>query len=244
MINDWYQTHLGATLLKSELAGLASVLPLTVGYYMAQIDGPPLDDAILATSPIHNYIMVNPENKHLPNDQLAVQCNINELPFVPESIDAIVMLHTLEFSKNPKLILKEVYDSLIKGGYVIIFSFNPHSLWGLAKTWKNLHKKEIWQGNWFTPEKLQHWLLEAGFSVGDYQTFYFRPPTENTGKMLFLEGMGQLFWPYCGASCMYVAQKKSLLMTPIGKLKSFIRNSIAAKVLLKPASRATQCNQK
>lgn len=224
--------------------GLAKVLPKTFGYYIAQIGGPIIDDLTLSNSNIHNHIFINPNKHHLSNNKFAIQCKLDELPFIPGSIDTIIILHTLEFIQKPLLILKEIYDSLIDGGYIIIFSFNPYSLWGAAKALKSSQENSIWSGNWLTPNKLRHLLYKAGFSVGDYQTFYFRPPTENTMKMLFMEGMGQIFWPYCGASYMYAAQKKQAILTPIDKLKSSIKHPMTTKELLKPTQRATRCKQK
>lgn len=246
-INTWYKTPLGIKLLSSELTVLDSVLPQTFGYYSAQIGGPPINDKILAKSHIRNHIVINPDTDHLPENRAAIRCKIDNLPFMPESIDAFMLFHVLEFVKNPQQLLQEIYDSLITGGHLIIFSFNPYSLWGITKLWRDTKEKLIWNRDWLPPQKLHHLLLKMGFSVGDYQTFYFLPPSDkdNSRKMLFLEGMGQIFWPYCGASYMYVAQKKYTVLTPTDKLISFVKKeAVQIKGLLKSSSRTSQCNPK
>lgn len=225
-------------MLKSEIAGLSNILPKIFGYYIAQIGGPTGDNGILSTSKIHNHIIINPSTV-LSHGLLAVQCNLDELPFLPESIDAIVLFHALEISKNPKAVLKEAYNSLINGGYLIILGFNPRSLWGINKFLQHA-KGEIWSGDWIPTNKLRHWLVQLGFCVGDYQTFYFRPPHKNPEKMLFLEGIGQIFWPYSGASYMFVAHKTSTIVTPINAHKSRISHQELAKALPKPTSRVIQ----
>ena len=241
-LNEWYQKPVGTALLQSELGGLASVLPQIFGYYIMQIGGPINNDEVLATSHIHNHIIVNPNALSPSNDSLAVQCQLDELPFLPDSIDAAVLFHVLEFAQNPKAILKEIYTALIPNGYAIIFGFNPCSLWGMASLWQK--QKEVpWFGNWISPGHMRHLLDEIGFSIGDYKTFYFRPPSTNPEQLLFMEGLGQIFWPYCGASYMLVAQKTLTTLTPIRPLFSLVKYFKAAKALPKPA-RSSQCNNK
>ncbi|EKE01115.1 MAG: generic methyl-transferase [uncultured bacterium] len=242
-INKWYQTPLGAALLKAELVGLADVLPQIFGYYIAQIGGPTDNNEILAASRINNRIIVNPYSAAPINGSLTVQCQLDELPFLPESIDAFVLFHILESASNPKAILKEIYTSLMPNGYVIIFGFNPYSLWGLTSPWKKTNKAP-WSGNWIGPGHMRKWLSKIGFSIGDYKTFYFRPPNNNPEKLLFMEGLGQIFWPYCGASYMIVAQKTVAPLTPIRPLLSLAKYFKTAKALPKPTTRTSQCNNK
>lgn len=237
-INAWYQTPLGMALLKSELAGLANVLPQIFGYYIVQIGGP---NEILLTSPINNRIIIN-QDTSTPNDALAVKCQLDELPFLPESIDIVLLFHILEFSQKPISILQEVYTTLIPNGYVIIFGFNPCSLWGLTSLWKK--SKEIpWIGSWISPKRMRQSLDKIGFNIGDYKSFYFRPPKNNGEQLLFLEGIGQIFWPYCGATYMFVAQKTVAGLTPIKPLLSFIKYFKTPKILPKPTASSNQCNK-
>lgn len=214
------------------------------GYYIVQIGGPTSNNEILASSTIHNHIVVNPAIS-LNQNVLAIQCKLEELPFLPKSIDVMVLIHILEFVSNPTIIIKEIYDALIKGGYLIIFGFNPYSLWGITKLIKN-SKESIWQGKWITPSKLQHLLSTTNFNVGDYQTFYFRSPTCQTKKLSFAETLGKLFCPYFGASYMMVAQKASRLITPITNLKQLVKHqkTVIVKGLPKPTSRVATCNRK
>ena len=240
-LNEWYQKPIGVDLLRSEILGLESILPQIFGYYIMQIGGS-TDKKMLATSPIHNHIFINPDKNHpISKNSLAIQCQLDELPLAPESIDAAILFHILEFTRNPKTILKEVYTSLMPNGYAIIFGFNPYSLWGVAPLWKK--QKEIpWQGKWISPGCMRHLLDAVGFSIGDYKTFYFRPPNNNE-CLLFLEGIGQIFWPYCGASYMFVAHKNIIPLTPVRPVVSFMKKFIPIKALPKPTSMINQCNK-
>jgi SAM-dependent methyltransferase len=240
-LTEWYKKPIGSALLQYELAGLSSILPQIFGYYIMQIGGPINNDKALAKSHIHNRIIVNPSATS-PNNLLVVQCQLDELPFLPGSIDAAVLFHVLEFVQNPKTILKEIYTTLIPNGYAIIFGFNPYSLWAIASLWRK--QKEIpWLGNWISPRHMRYLLAKTGFRIGDYKTFYFRPLNTNAEQLLFLEGLGQIFLPYCGASYMFIAQKTLTTPTPIKPLFSFVKYFKPAKTLPKPA-RNSQCNDK
>lgn len=55
------------------------------------------------------------------------------LPFEENSLNLIVMHHSLEFSPNPQQILKEAARVTKHQGHIIIVGFNPYSLAGLLK---------------------------------------------------------------------------------------------------------------
>lgn len=242
-IDQHYPMPVLAGLLKSELAALAMVLPKIFGYYIVQIGGPIGGEGVLATSKIHNRIIVNPMPTSMDN-LMAIQCNQDELPFLPESLDACVLFHTLEFAPHPKTILQETYDSLINGGHLVILGFNPYSLWGITKFFKRT-KKDIWGGNWISPRKLNAWLSAIGFSTYDYQTFYFCPPIENPKKMLFLEEMGSILWPYGGASYILIAHKVAAAITPIDKSKSWAKQRLVTEELANTTSpQVTKCQNR
>ncbi|MEI8054953.1 MAG: methyltransferase domain-containing protein [bacterium] len=226
-LTEWYKKPIGVALLQSELVGLSSILPQIFGYYIMQIGGPSDNKEVFASSQIHNHIIIN-------SNSPSVKCQLDKLPFLPGSIDVAVLFHALEFAQDPQIILKEVYNTLIPSGYAIIFGFNPYSIWGMASLWQK--QKEVpWLGNWISPGQMRHLLAKIGFSIGDYKTFYFRPPSISTKQLLFLEGLGQIFWPYCGASYMYVAQKTLTTPTPIKPIFSFVKYFKTAKTLPKTA---------
>lgn len=237
-LKNWYQKPLAKDLLESESTVLGGVLPKIFGYYLVQMGGPTNSDSLLSTSPIHNHIVLNVDQP-TTNNSLPIRCSLEELPFLPESIDLILMLHVLEFLENPKMVLQEVYNSLIQGGYLIILGFNPYSLWGISK-FLNQAKDEIWQGNWISSRKLRSWLGNLNFNLEDYQTFYFHPPSENSKKMTLLETLGKMFYPHGGAGYMLVVQKRSLILTLMQQPEAFLINN--QRVIKSPTPRVTSCN--
>ncbi|MCL5261529.1 MAG: class I SAM-dependent methyltransferase [Gammaproteobacteria bacterium] len=232
----WYQKPLGRSLLKAERAGLDKILPRLFGYYLLQI-GDTLDSDLLSSSPIHTKIVLDKEKSTCTNQNF-IQANYTELPFLPESLDAVIYFHILEFSSNPLELLLETYKTIIPGGYIIVFGFNPHSLWQLSRICIK-EAEPPWNGQFISPWKMRRLLTRSGFHAGDYETFFFRPPIENEQglkKLLFLESLGQICWPYFGASYMFLAQKRVAEPTLL-KMKKLERNLQVATSIPKPTSR-------
>ncbi|MCN4144869.1 MAG: class I SAM-dependent methyltransferase [Thiohalomonas sp.] len=48
-----------------------------------------------------------------------------------QSVDVVILAHTLEFEMNPQQILREVDRILVPEGKAVFLGFNPFSLWGL-----------------------------------------------------------------------------------------------------------------
>lgn len=229
----WYEQEPGKTILKLELTELKAQLPQLFGYYLLQI-GYKLGPEILQDCPIHNQFYLDSTLETEPS----LQTTFTRLPIKPESIDAVVLMHTLEFAENPHKLLQEIYNALIPGGSLLIFGFNPHSLMGITRLWHN--KATIpWHGKFISPWHLRKLLTKTKFSVGDYKTFFFRPLLQNHNnlkKLMFLETIGQFFCSYFGASYMFCCKKTCYgvnVTMPENNAKEFIPVST-------PVTRATR----
>lgn len=211
-LSNWYNEEPGRTIHKIEINELKEALPNLFGYYLLQI-GTKIEPAVLADCPIHNQYYLGPEIDNT-KQYSSIQAEFLQLPIQPESVDAVIVFHALEFCTNPFKLLQEIYNSLIPGGSVIIFCFNPHSLLGIAKLWHN-KQTAPWNGKLLSPWHLRKLLNKAKFTVGDYKTFFFRPLNKNEillKKLLFMENIGQIFWPYFGTSYMFSCKKMAFAM--------------------------------
>ena len=55
------------------------------------------------------------------------------LPLGRNSVDLIVLQHTLDFSIDPRQVLREAVEVLSAEGWIVICGFNPLGLWGVSR---------------------------------------------------------------------------------------------------------------
>jgi len=211
-MTNWYHTYFGRTLLNAERLVLDKIISKLFGYYLVQLGGPD-DYDFLLSSPIANKLRVDPSDLKYTD---FVRAEFNTLPFLPESIDVIVISHILEFVRNSRAVLTEAYVSLVAEGNLIILGFNPFSLFGLLKFFYK-HKEFPWNGRFMRIGKIQKWLHDLGFEIVLRRTCCFNLPL---GKYClhyprWVESILNFLFPHCGASYIFVCKKKVIALTPL-----------------------------
>lgn len=212
----WYDSPLGKLFGTAESACLKTVMPALFGYHLVMVGM--YNDAweLFADTPImHQWQLeaFQPANKTV--DLLADPA---VLPLATESVDAVVLPHTLEFATSPHEILREVDRVLIPDGYVIIMGFNPFSLWGISRLL--LAKPQItpWDGRFLSVTRMRDWLALLGFETLAVRYHFYRPPMQRTSllsKLLFLESFGAKWWTFGGGGYVLLAKKRVSTLTPI-----------------------------
>lgn len=221
LLDRWYQSSPGVELMSREKECLTECLDDLFGYYLAEIGHVHAFDAQLAEGRLKR-VFLDPEACAGLNARgcWAVRANGINLPLASDSMDAIFLPHTLEFSPHPHQLLREVERVLIPEGRVIILGINPWSLWG---GWQLLRRNKgfPWNGRWMTCGKLVDWLKLLGFELEMEFHHLYRPPLRHAGtlqRMAIMEQMGQYLWPYMGAGYALRAVKRVARLTPIRPL--------------------------
>src|SRR3990167_9850382 len=154
---------------------------------------------------------------HGQNIRLFIQADPRCLPVQTESMDIVLLMHTLESSKTPKAMLDEAYRVLRPNGQLIIFGVTRWSLWQISRLWM---QKKLFSDikKLHSLSKIKRLLYENDFEIVQQQTMCFRPLFKNKTLLhvfLFLEALGQFFMPYCGGIYMIHAIKNIPGMTPL-----------------------------
>jgi SAM-dependent methyltransferase len=140
------------------------------------------------------------------------------LPFPANSLDLVVLPHTLELSLDPHATLREVERVLVPEGRVVISGLNPASLWGLRQQRGHLSQR-LGFGDLFLPElgefighwRLRDWLRLLSFEVESAQFGCYRPALNKApwlGRFAWMESAGSRWWPILGAVYFLVATKR------------------------------------
>ena len=95
---------------------------------------------------------------------------LTSLPFASDSIDAILLPHTLELVEDPYAVLREAERVLCAEGCLLICGFNPWSGWGARRLFGQFFRRPA-----FPPQtrrllaerRLRDWMALLDFEVAD-----------------------------------------------------------------------------
>lgn len=172
---DWFQTPLGRSLLADQraqvdrLAGRltgARQLHVALSHRLPLATGTDFSQRILSTPTWH---------AGMP-DSVTV-CDPDELPFPGDSMDLVILHHTVDFSAYPHQALREASRVLRGEGSILLVGFNPLGLWGLRRL-VSRHRSGPWGGRFLLRSRTEDWLRLLDFSVECVETSFFRPPLQ------------------------------------------------------------------
>lgn len=203
----WWQSALGKQLLAAEKNWLQRHSSGFTGYFQLQIGG---GKQILPT-------FTRPCYQAWLDAQGQLQADQQFLPLKSDGVDQLILAHALEFADKPHQLLREVDRVLAEDGTLVLFAFNPLSLWGIRRlfSWR---AKQPWRGHFFSRWRLTDWLTLLNFEVVERRAFMFQLPINRRGKWSknhFMARFGPRFWPYFGAVTVIVAKKRHFLVTPL-----------------------------
>ena len=212
-LNQWYQSQSAINLFRHESLLLDDFMSHVNGDFMVQIGGP-TDFALSKRCGVQHKFLLNPKLIDLLNNGQGIQAHFSELPLSKDSIDLVLIPHTLEFMDSPQDILAQVHDGLTPQGQLIILGFNALSLWGWRRLWQRC-RGYPWQGRFHTINTVKTWLRRLDFHLVATRTFYFHTPYTKRvarGQDNFTEALGQICLPWFGGAYLIIAQKRQVGM--------------------------------
>lgn len=236
-LRAWFSQPLGRSLQAMEINRLRTLWPQlygTVAVQLGHVGGLDLMDNCQVP---RRYVVDLPAFEPPPLT-MAVQAEVDALPFDTRSVDLALLPHTLEFAADPHQVLREVQRVLTPQGYVVLFGFNPVSLWGLWHVALKRRGQMPWCGHFIQLLRVKDWLKLLGFELVHGKMLYYRPPLRNEAfmdRLHFLDKIGDRWWPMAGAVYCVVAQKRVLAMTPLRP--AWRTRSLVGDALVQPAGR-------
>jgi len=217
-LRHWYRRPLGSLLAEAELTALESELPTLFGYHLLVID-PPWEQCRLKDSRIPHHVIQSVEP--LTRQDAGLGGSVDNWPIMSDSIDAIVLPHTLELTGDPHQVLREADRSLIPDGHLVILGFNPRSLWGMRRVLPCRRDHMPWGSQFLSMNRIKDWLGLLGFDTLHCHYLFQRPPVQNRRLLekLHLHGPSIGYGrKYLSASYILVARKRTVVMTPLNAL--------------------------
>jgi SAM-dependent methyltransferase len=201
---DWEQAHADAL--------LADVF----GYHALQVGCPQLASLRANRMPHRwlagtEYESAGQPMASIPWGQESLWMDSRAWPWPAESLDLVVLPHTLEQSADPHACLREAERTLIPEGQLFITGINPWSFWG----WQ--HRRFLRQqrnsqppgpaGQLLTCNRLRDWLGLMGFEVRVSRFGGWRASLPS-GDASRLERLVQRWGPVWGGAYLIVATKR------------------------------------
>lgn len=217
----WYESPLGHQFLSQARVQLDAILPYLFGYHLLQVGWIGEAD-LLKSSRISHRMLLDSEQKVVSGRVRAPARLVGGVPeafpVASDSIDVVLLAHTLDFSPEPHEVLREAERSLIPEGHLVVLGFNPWSLWILRRVFRWRRQELPWSARFLSVTRLKDWLALLGFDVVTVRHFFYRPPLQRRGfmkRLKILERFGARYWPVFGAGYVVVARKRVLTMTPV-----------------------------
>lgn len=218
-MEQWLNTPPGKILIKMENQWLTSIFQNISGNYILQIGSDPI---FVKSLNFKNKIYLNAAKPKI-RDETYVIGKLNALPFMPNSMDTILLPHILETYEQAKRFLKECYDIISPEGYLVILGFQPWSLVGIQH-W--LLSKGNWESKYNSSYKIRSWLKKIGFEIQDENAFFYdkdRNIIKWVKKIYNIKNISDLALPRITGIYIIVAKKRVLALRPVFNVKAAIK---------------------
>lgn len=126
-LNHWALTPNGRAIFEQEKVLVDGAVKNLFGYYCVQLGAPTLKSVMLE-SRIQYKVLVASEFKEGAGDPHCyfVKADLDYLPIAKNSVDVVVLPHTLEIAADPYYLLRQVDAMLRPEGHMLITGFNPY----------------------------------------------------------------------------------------------------------------------
>jgi SAM-dependent methyltransferase len=241
-LGSWLKSPPGEVLRAWEQHRMDEAVADVFGYHAVQL-GLPAIDALRDNRMPHRWVAS--DSCQSGGAACVLHCEFDALPFPANSIDLLVLPHTLELARDPHHTLREVERVLVPEGRVVITGFNPVSLWGLrqraghARRGLGLARRDPLfmpaSGEFIGYWRLRDWLRLLSFEVEAGQFGCWRPPLKSEAwlqRWNWMERVGDRWWPVLGAVYQVVAVKRVRGMRLVGLLKQPRRKAAAAPAVV------------
>jgi SAM-dependent methyltransferase len=163
-VSDWFEDPLGARVLREEAALATLALDTVFGFELLQVGAWGPKQHLLSGARTQHTTLLAPE----VTAGVTLCAPLDTLPFRSDSIDAILLPHTLELVEDPYAVLREAERVLTGEGCLMICGFNPFSGWGARRLFGQYFGRPAFPPGtqrMLSERRLRDWVALLGFDV-------------------------------------------------------------------------------
>ncbi len=121
-------------------------------------------------------------------------CNLDAIPLPSDSVDLLVLHHTLEFSANPHRVLSEAVRILAPRGHLMVVGFNPRSMLGLRRWIIALFARKLpWAHHPLPVNRVSDWLSLMNCEPAGVGQGFYQPPFHQRHLLKWFAWMNRFF---------------------------------------------------
>lgn len=229
----WFETPLGCALLEQEREALAAALECVFGEQFLQVGSWGSPGLFLELARTQRRALLSPSDVPVGH----IRSCPASLAIQSDSIDALLLPHTLELEPDPHEVLREAQRVLRPEGCLVVLGFEPLGSWAM--------RSRVARGRFLpgtarllSERRLADWLKLLGFDVDPASRFLFTLPfvRAQSGRMRrWADGAGRALGSRLSGAYILRARKRVHAVTPI-RLKFRARPAVISG-LAEPTTR-------
>ena len=232
---SWFATPLGRRYLANEQRVMRRALERVFGEQLLQIGAWGPRNAFLRYARTQRRALVD----WRADTQADFLCHPEQLAVATDSVDAVLLPHTLERTSSPHALLREVDRVLRQDGVLIVLSFASGGFWGLRHLlagggYPEGRDRVIREG------RLRDWLELLSFDVPAATRYCHTLPIERAKQLRLLprEELAQRWLPMLSGGYLLRAEKRVQPLTPVRLWRRPARLRVVGG-LVEPTTRTT-----
>ncbi len=169
-LGDWFKGPLGARVLREEAALATLALDTVFGFELLQVGAWGPGRHLLAGARTQHTTLLAPGQ----SSDVTLCAPLDTLPFKSDSIDAVLLPHTLELVDDPYAVLREAERVLTGEGCLMICGFNPFSGWGARRLFGRYFGFPVFPPHtlrMLSERRLRDWVALLGFDIDSVQGY-------------------------------------------------------------------------
>lgn len=234
---NWLNTPLGRRCLANEQRIVRQALDRVFGEQLLQIGAWGARDTFLRYARTQRSVLLD-SSLDAPGADIVSQTS--QLSIASDSVDAVLLPHTLERSESAHALLRESERIVRADGHLIVLGFAAGGPWGLRQLiarqgYPPGGRRMIREG------RLRDWLELLSFDVDPAVAYCHTLPFEGVRRFGTFprERWAQRWMPFLAGGYLLVAQKRTLRLTPIKPAWRRTRLRAVAG-LVEPTTRASR----
>ncbi len=211
--SKWLATPLGDSLLNEEARVVEEALDGVFGEETLQLGHWGSTRTFLRFSRTQRSSLIADT---IHEDGPAVLASPHRLPIDSDSVDSVLLPHTLEYSDRPHAVLREVHRVLRPHGHLVVLAFRPGGFWGLRRLIPGAGMPPG-ADHLVSDRRLKDWLKLLDMRIHGLSRYFFRWPLPGLRGAVSpkWERRGQSWWPEMSACYMLTAEKRISTLTPV-----------------------------